>query len=284
MPVVILTDSGSDIPQSLRESLGIELVPLKVIFGSESYEDTVNIHTEAFYEKLESFDGTPTTSQATPLEFAEKYKEIADKYGPDVQIVAVLLSSQLSGTYQSAVIGKSMLEQDLDVTVYDSKTASFVYGLMVVEAARAAKAGQSKEQILELLDRIRQNSRVYFMVETLTYLHKGGRIGKASALVGTLLNIKPILTIDDSGSVAPFDKVRGTKKAIARIMEELKAYAKDEPVKVVIMHGNIPEDAERYMEQCRQEFNIAEEFVMPLGPTIGTHTGPGTLAFVICKV
>jgi DegV family protein with EDD domain len=283
-PIVILTDSASDIDPSLRQSLGIIAVPLKVSFGPETYVDGVTLTSSAFFEKLRQSDVMPTTSQPSPLDFAEAYKLIVEKYGKDVEIIAVMLAGVLSGTYQSALIGKSMLEEELDITVIDSRKASFVHGLICVEAARAAREGKSKQQILDMIDRYLDNVQVYFIVDTLEYLQKGGRIGKASALIGSLLNIKPILTLDPAGYVAPFDKVRGTKKALARVMEALQEYAQGQPVKVAVLHSAVPEEAAEQLEKIKQQFHVVESYLQEIGPVIGTHVGPGLLGIMMIKV
>lgn len=281
--IVILTDSASDIEPSLRQSLGIVSVPLKVSFGDETYDDGVNLSSSQFFEKLKASEGLPTTSQPSPLEFAEAYKRIVEEHGKDVQIIAILLSAALSGTYQSAVIGKSMLEEELDITVIDSRKASFVHGIAAVEAARAVQAGKNKQQVLDLIERMLENTDVYFIVDTLTYLQKGGRIGKAAAVVGSLLNIKPLLTLDSTGTVAPFDKVRGTKKALARVIEALREFAAGQPVKVAVLHGNAWDEATALMEQIKQEFQVTDSYLQEIGPVIGTHTGPGLLGCVFVK-
>lgn len=282
-PIVILTDSAADIDASLRQSLGIEMVPLKVLFGTESYLDSVTIGTGEFYQRLKQSSVLPTTSQPSPAEFAETYQKIVATYGKDVQIIGIFLSAALSGTYQAALIGQSMLEEPVDMTLIDSKKASFVYGYVVVEAARAVQQGKNKQQVLDLIEQLLHDVRVYFMVDTLEYLQKGGRIGKASALVGSLLNIKPILTLDPSGVVAPIERVRGSKKAVARIIEMLKEYAQTEPVKVAVVHADVPDTAQTLLEQISSEVQVTESFLAEIGPVIGTHAGPGTIGFMIVK-
>lgn len=282
-PIVILTDSAADIAPSLRQSLGIEMVPLKVLFGTDSYLDGVTIGPGEFYQRLKQSPVLPTTSQPSPVEFAETYQKIVATYGADVQIIGIFLSSALSGTYQSAVIGKTMLEKPVDITLIDSKKASFVHGYVVVEAARAVQQGKNKQQVLDLIERLLHELHVYFMVDTLEYLQKGGRIGKASALVGSLLNIKPILTLDPTGVVAPFERVRGSKKAVARIIALLKEYAQADPVKVAVVHADVPDAAQALLEQISSEVQVTESFLAEIGPVIGTHAGPGTIGCLIVK-
>lgn len=283
MPIVILTDSASDIEASVRQSLGIVSVPLKVMFGSETYLDGVTISSGEFFDKLKQSSALPTTSQPSPIEFAEAYKGIVEQHGKDVQIIVIMLSAALSGTYQSAMIAKTMMEDEVDITVIDSRKASFVHGLICVEAARAAQEGKSKQQILDMIDRYLDEVQVYFIVDTLEFLQKGGRIGRASAVIGSLLNIKPILMLDPAGYVSAFDKVRGTKKALSRVLEALQEYAQGQRVKVAVLHSSVPEQAAEMLARIKQEFSVSESYIQEIGPVIGTHTGPGLLGFVMVK-
>ncbi|UQZ87261.1 DegV domain-containing protein [Paenibacillus konkukensis] len=195
--------------------MNIELIPLKVHFGVETYKDSVDMGPEAFFEKLAASASLPTTSQPSPVEFVEAYKRAG---ASGASVISIHLSSRMSGTYQSALLAKSMLEEDgCDLSVVDSRTASYGIGMLVVCAAEAAREGRSKEEILEMIDTIRRQTKIYFLVDTLEYLQKGGRIGKAAALLGSLLNIKPILSISEEGEVFPVDKVRGQKKAMGAV-------------------------------------------------------------------
>ncbi|CAM3255504.1 MULTISPECIES: DegV family protein [Brevibacillus] len=283
MSIVILTDSASDIEASVRQSLGIVSVPLKVMFGSETFLDGVTISSTEFFDKLKQSDALPTTSQPSPIDFAEAYKGIIDQHGKDVQIIVITLSAALSGTYQSAMIAKTMMEDEVDITVIDSRKAAFVHGMICVEAAKAAEAGKNKQQILDMIDRYLDEVQVYFIVDTLEFLQKGGRIGRASAVIGSLLNIKPILMLDPAGYVSAFDKVRGTKKALNRVLETLQEYAQGQPVKMAVLHGCVPEQATELLERIKQEFQVNESYVLEIGPVIGTHTGPGLLGIMMVK-
>jgi DegV family protein with EDD domain len=283
MPIVILTDSASDIDASVRQSLGIVAVPLKVMFGSETFQDGVTISSTAFFEKLKQSNVLPTTSQPSPLEFAEAYKAIYEQHGKGVQIISILLSGALSGTYQSAVIAKSMLEEEIDITVIDSRKASYVHGMICVEVAKAAQEGKSKQQILDMIDRYLDEVQVYFIVDTLEFLQKGGRIGRASAVIGSLLNIKPILTLDPAGYVTAFDKVRGTKKALNRTIDALQEYASGKPVKIAVLHSTVPDQAGEVLQRIKDEFDVVDSHLEEVGPVIGTHTGPGLLGIVMVK-
>jgi DegV family protein with EDD domain len=273
----IVTDSTADIPLSLREELGIEMVPLKIHFGSETYLDAVTLQSEQFYEKLTAASALPTTSQPSPLEFFEVYKKLAEE-DPDVEIISIHLSSALSGTYQSAVLAGSMLEEQAKIHIVDSLSASYGIGALVVAAATAAREGKSVAEILEIIRVLRANYHIYFLVSTLEFLQKGGRVGKASAIFGSLLNIKPILSIDPDGEVVAVEKVRGQKKAMARIVELLAADLSGRPIHLNVAHSISPEAAEQLRELIEQQFEVRSMAYIALGPVIGTHAGPGTVA------
>ncbi|NIK75708.1 DegV family protein with EDD domain [Paenibacillus castaneae] len=281
--VRIVTDSTADIPAEIRERLGISMVPLKVLFGEETYLDAVTIESKQFYEKLAESSSLPTTSQPSPLEFSEVYERLLSE-DADAPIISIHLSAVLSGTYQSAVIAHSMLEQESDITIINSKSASYGFGLRVIKAAEMAEAGESKERIIEEMERLAQNMELYFLVDTLDFLQKGGRIGKASALIGSILNIKPILSLDSEGVVLAVDKVRGSKKAMARIIAMLKQTYGDDPVGVTFAYTDRKETAEELHELVKSEFNVKTVGWTTIGAVIGTHTGPGTSAVFMYRM
>lgn len=279
----IVTDSTADIPLSVRQALRIEMVPLSIQFGRETYLDAVTLQSEQFYEKLVASPVFPTTSQPPPAEFLEVYERLAGE--SDAEVISIHLSSALSGTYQSAVFAASMLENQAKIHVVDSKSASYGIGALVVAAAEAARDGQSAEQILQLIQTLRNNFYIYFLVDTLTYLHKGGRIGKASALFGSMLNIKPILSIDAEGEVTAIDKVRGSKKALSRILELLEADLSGKPIRrLYIAHANNGEGAEQLREVITERMDVQSVDYITLGPVIGAHAGPGTVAAFVSTV
>jgi DegV family protein with EDD domain len=277
--VVLVTDSTADIPLDVREALGISMVPLKVIFGDETFLDSITLQPTQFYEKLISYSGLATTSQPSPADFYEVYKKLTDQ---GHSVISIQVSGAMSGTYQSATIAKSMFDEDVDVTVIDSKSASYGYGTLVVAAAEMAQAGASKEEIIAEVHRLRRELRLYFLVDTLEYLQKGGRIGKASAVLGALLNIKPILSINDEGLVFPLDKVRGQKRAITRIAEMLEADFKNNPVNltVAITPGYVT-GVNEISELLRKQLNVRRYQETEIGPVVGAHVGPGTIGLFV---
>ncbi|MFB9330551.1 DegV family protein [Paenibacillus aurantiacus] len=281
--VRIVTDSTSDIPAEMREQLGIELVPLKVIFGEETYLDGITLSPEQFYEKLQRAQALPTTSQPSPIEFMETYERILNE-DPEASIISIHLSAKFSGTFQSAMIGQSMLERDADISVYDSKSATYGIGLLVVHAAKLAQAGKSKAEILIEIEQLNQDKKLYFIVDTLEYLQKGGRIGKASAVIGSILNIKPILSIDTEGEVTAIDKVRGQKKAVARILEMVERDFGRDPVELTIAWTNVKDLAVELGRLVQEKLDVRTVHYTWIGPVIGAHVGPGAAAIFINRV
>ena len=281
--VRIVTDSTSDIPAEVRERLGITMVPLKVLFGEETYSDAVTITPEQFYERLKASPVLPTTSQPSPADFLEVFERLIAE-DPEGPILSFHLASVLSGSYQSGTIAASMLDGAGDVTVIDSKSASCGSGVQVVRAAELAQAGESKERILEEIERVRNNTEIYFLVDSLDHLQKGGRIGKASAMIGSILNIKPILSLDSEGGVHSVDKVRGSKKAMTRIAELLKSELGDTPVKLVVAMTDDKALADELGNRVKEALNVQELKNATVGSVIGTHTGPGTCAVFVHRV
>ncbi|SER62305.1 DegV family protein [Salipaludibacillus aurantiacus] len=281
--VKIVTDSTADIPEDLQKELDITVVPLKVHFGEETYEDGVNLTADQFYIKLAETEAIPTTSQPTPHQFETEYRQLFEKMDkPD--IISIHLSSKLSGTFQSAYIASQTLGDEVPVTVVDSKRASYAIGIIVVEVAALAKEGASKEECLERVNELLEDTSVFFMVDTLEYLEKNGRIGKASAVLGSLLKIKPILSLTKEGEVYPFEKVRGQKKAVNRIIQEFQdLYGRDD-LHVGISHAQSESEAETLMNQMHEHFSIKKETITSIGPVIGTHVGPGTVSVSVTRL
>lgn len=282
MNPIIVTDSTSDIPEELIERLGIVVVPLKVMFGDQALLDGVDIKAAEFYQRLVAADKLPTTSQPSPIEFTEAYQRVLEQH-PGAPIVSIHISTGMSGTFQSATLGKSMLEnEDADITLIDSRSASYGFGLMVVRAAEMAQSGASPQDIQAEAERLRSARSLYFLVDTLEYLQKGGRIGRAAAVLGTLLNIKPILSIDKEGVIYAVEKVRGRKKALVRVVElfkqELGSAGK---VDVAVGHTVKPESADEILELLRQHFEVGNVVYSHIGSVVGTHVGPGCNAIYI---
>ncbi len=276
--VHVVTDSGSDLPKEVQKTYGISVVPLSIQFGDDIYKDGVELEVERFYEMLTTGSVLPSTCQPSPADFVDMYERIAE---PGDSIISVHLSSQLSGTYQSAVLASSMVE-GIDITVVDTKSASMGIGLVAVAAAEALQNGASKEEAVAAAEKTAEELGVYFVVDTLEYLQKNGRIGRAQALMGTLLNIKPILTLDD-GVVTPFDKVRGRAKALNKIkttVEQYKEQYQGRRLRLALTHSNCEAEARKLASALQEMGDVEEPIVSFIGPTIGVHVGPGTVALL----
>lgn len=282
--VRIVTDSTADIPLELREKYGIKMVSLKVLFGEETYLDAVDLTPDQFFSKLKASPVLPKTSQPSPAEFHEVYEALLQE-DPEAPIISLHIASVLSGTYQSATIAKSMLEEaGENVHIIDSQSASSGHGMLVVLAARLAQEGATVDQILAAVEERRKHSEVFFLVDTLEYLQKGGRIGKAAALIGSVLNIKPILSLEPNGTVTSVDKARGTKKAMAKIVELLKASYGDAEVGLIVAKTDDEAATQELENRVKAELNVKELHHSSVGAVIGTYTGPGTSAVFLYKI
>jgi len=272
--VKVITDSTSDIPLNVLDQHDIGLVPLNVHFGDEVYKDQVELTAEQFMDKLVKSKVHPRTSQPSPGEFVEMYRPFVEK---GMDIVSMHLSSSLSGTYQSASIAKESFP-NARIEVVDTRLASMAAGLCVIEAARLAQQGADIDEVMHVIRDKCATCHVYFAVDTLDYLHRNGRIGKAAHLMGSLLNMKPILTLQD-GVVISHDKVRGQKRATNRLLEIMsEKVPQDAPVKVTIMHSASLQAAESLSAEIASRLKVVEATLAPLGAVIATHVGPGTLA------
>ena len=272
MAVKIVTDSTSDMPTDLAESLGITIVPLNVHFGTDMFKDGVDITADEFYERLVTNDDLPRTSQPSPGEFIEVY----DRLGEDADgIVSVHISSKLSGTYNSAVQAKAEASAECPIEVVDSNQASMGIGMIAIAAARAASQGADVDEVAAVARRAIDHSQCFAIFDTLEYLQKGGRIGKARALVGSILKIKPMIIIRD-GEVHELGKSRTMPKGIAKIEDIVRGFAPLESLSV--LHSTTPKAASQIADDL-QALLPADRvpFVTRFGPVIGTYTGPGAL-------
>ncbi len=272
-PVKIVTDSTSDLPEDLVKKHGIKIVPLNVHFGEEVFQDGVDLWPEEFYLKLRASSALPRTSQPSPGLFAEAYRQLA---ADGSAIVSIHISAKLSGTLQSAQLAKEMLP-DLDITVIDSGTVCTPLGMVAIAAAEAANGGADRDAVIAATRQAMKDTGVYFVVDTLEYLQMNGRIGRATAMVGTLLSVKPLLTIDE-GEVTPVEKIRGKTRAIDRIFELIRQKVGGRRVRMAIMTTAEAEEAKNLAARARQELPCQDVIVSDIGAVIGSHVGPGTVA------
>jgi DegV family protein with EDD domain len=275
--VKIVTDVEAGLAPELMERFGIKTIPLWVHFGEESYQEGVNLTREDFYERLTSSSEFPKTSQASVGQFMELYRSIVEA---GHEIVSIHISSKLSGTYQSASeASKQLPEAKIDVV--DSLQASLAESILVWRAAEWAEVGLNREEIVARLQPMIKHTRLLFMVDTLEYLRRGGRIGGAAALLGTLLQVKPILTLTD-GVIDTCDKARTRKRALARLKDlVLEAAGENTGVDLCVVHVQCLEAAETLAEKLSAELKPRRLFIDLMGPGIGAHVGPGTIGVAI---
>lgn len=280
MAIRFFVDSGSDLPAKLAAALGIVVVPLSIHFGDLVYRDGVDLTPTEFFRLLRSSSTAPNTSQPSPGEFLAAYEQHSE---PGDTILSFHLSSEMSGTYQSAVLAARELA-DRAVHVVDTRLASLGIALPAILGARWAADGATVEEILTKTQALLSNVSVYFVVDTLEYLERHGRIGRAQALLGSLLRVKPVLTIED-GVVAPADRVRGRKKALARLLELAFAdLVEGEKYAGIVVDAEEPVAAAELTDQVTARIPGIEVFRAQLGATIGTHAGPGTLGLFLIRL
>jgi DegV family protein with EDD domain len=271
--VRFVCDSTADLDPDYYRRHGIVVVPLKVNFGEESLVDGVDIDAPTFYARMRATDRNPTTSQPTPAEFEAAFRAA----GADgATVVCTTLSAEMSGTYGAAVQGREAVP-DLDVRIIDTRSVSIGHGIILEEAVAAAEAGADADTVVALIRDLVRRQRVLFTVSTLEYLRRGGRIGGAAALVGSVLSIKPVLQLVD-GRIEPYDRVRTYHRALERIADEVAAAVGEagRRARVAIGHADRPEEArmlaERLAPHCEQPPRVGL-----IGPIVGCHGGPGTV-------
>lgn len=268
--VAIVTDSTADLPAQLVKARGITIVPLTLNFEGRSLLDGVDIRPSEFYRKLPNATTHPTTSQPSAGRFAETYAQLLADHA---DVVSIHISEKLSGTYASAVQGAQMTDPKR-VHVIDSQLVSMSLGLVTLAATEMAARGASAEAVTEKVTGMRELVQTYFSVATLEFLRRGGRIGRASALLGSVLQVKPVLCIRD-GLVTPLERVRTFDRALNRIVELTREVDRGKGLCVIVGHGDAEADAERVARELEP---VAETLmIQPLGPVVGAHAGPGVV-------
>lgn len=276
----ILTDSTADLSESDIRQLGVRVVPLLVNFGDEHFRDGIDLTPDEFYEKLAAADKLPTTSQPSPEVFLQEFEQARDA-GDDV--VCVLLSSALSGTFQSAQIAKDEAAYDR-IFLVDSKNATLGEQLLVRRAVQRLREGFTAEEIAADLEQAREDVHLFALVDTLKYLHKGGRLPTAVALAGGLLGIKPVVGLVD-GKLVMADKARGLPGAYVAIFKQIAGVGGiDEQWPVLVGYTGKKTGVEPFMRYVTQNLHLQKPLLRAIGPVIGTHAGPGAagIAFFAC--
>jgi len=275
--IAVLTDSTAYLPAGLVEQYCIHVIPAIILWGSQRLLDGVDITPTEFHRRLREDPIHPTTTQPNPDEFLSIYEQLAIEHDA---IVAPLISSEMSGTVNSAKTAASDFDR-VPVRVVDTRLTSMGLGFSALAAARAASRGKSLEEVEEAARIAASRSKVLFVVDTLEYLHRGGRIGGASRLLGTVLSIKPILHLNE-GRVDALENVRTKKKAISRMLDLAAQYYVDRTVRAAVIHANAPEEAMALMSQVDRRLECLDLYVTDLSPAISNHTGPGTLGLALC--
>ncbi len=277
MTVKIITDSTSDITSDLAQKLGITVVPLTVSFGHESFLDRVEISTDEFYRRLAQENIFPTTTQPAPGIFADVYNELAKETD---EILVIVISSKLSGTYQSATNAKNIVTKKCRIEVIDSQKVAMGFGLLVITAAQAAQDGASLDEVMDMVNKKIPGSHSVFYFETLKYLAKGGRIGKAQGLLGSMLSIKPILTVKD-GEITPLTRVRSKAAGMEYIHNFVAGFPHID--KLAVEHCTTPDDADKLVECLSPLFSKENIYRSTISPVLGTYAGPDALAVSILE-
>ena len=279
MAIRIITDSTSDISKEQAKELGLTIVPLKVIFGEQEFRDGIEITIDGFYKKLVETEKLPTTSQPSPDDFLDHFNQ-AKEAGDSV--IAILISGKLSGTVQSALIAKDMTNYS-DIHVIDSLNTITGLRILVEEAVKLAKQGKGVQQIVDEIEQLKDRIVLLGMVDTLEYLHKGGRLSKSSAILGSLLQFKPIITLKD-GVIGLVGKERGTNKGMAKMLESVQEFGAID-MNYPVNFGYTAEDSKCQMlkEKADNMFQIKNSQVHAVGCVVGTHVGPGACIMTYIK-
>ncbi len=277
MAVKIITDSLSDITSDIAQGLGITVVPLTVSFGKESFLDRVTMTTDEFYHKLVHDPTWPTTTQPPPGDFLNVYNKLAEETD---EILVITLSSKLSGTYESALNAKSLVEKECRIEVIDSLTVAMGLGLIVIAVAKAAQAGANLDKVADLVHRAIPRSHLIAYFDTLKYLAKGGRIGKAQGLLGAMLSIKPILTVKD-GEMSPLTRLRSKVAGMDYLCNFVAGFPHIE--ELAVEHATTPDDADRLVERLNSLFPKERIYRSTISPVVGTYAGPGAMAVSVLE-
>jgi DegV family protein with EDD domain len=272
--IKIVTDSSAHLPLEQRQKHDICVVPLKAIFGNKEYRDEIDLSNEQFYEMLPNAKDHPTTSQPSAGDFIQVYRPLIDA---GKEIVSVHLPSKLSGTYASACAAKAELETTLKkgvpLSIVDTPWLSMALGMLCIAAAEAAEAGKSRDEVVAIVNALIPKLNLIFVLDTLEYLRRGGRIGGARAFLGSMLNVKPMLQIEN-GLVEPLEQPRSRAKALKRLLQVMEERTDHKPVHVSVLHAMAPEDAAALAKEVQSRFQCKEFYMTEIGPVIGVHSGP----------
>jgi DegV family protein with EDD domain len=275
--VKVVTDSCSDITPQLAQELGITVVPLYVQFGNETYRDNVDLSTEEFYHKLKTSRIHPTTSTSTPADFARIFTKLAEE---TKEILTITLSEKFSGTYTAALQGKATVKKDCRIEVIDSKVGAGAQMLLVISAAKMAQSGADLDQIADRVRRAIPRVHIRMSFDTLEYLRRGGRIGKAQAFLGSLLKVNPIVGIKD-GATFPIARSRNRAQAMDFLVNFVRGFSRIEAV--AIEDATTPDDLQALAERLKDVVPPERIHRSKVSPVVGTHVGPHVLAVAVLE-
>lgn len=277
--IALVTDSSCDLDPKIVKDNNIEVIPLRIIYGDKEYRDGVDITSDKVYRRLH--EEIPKTSMPSPGDVLDKFKEL--KENGYTHILAITLSSGLSGTYEMfKLISKEI--DDIVIDVIDSKTLSMVLGFIVMQAAKLIKENISYKEIVDKINIIKTKAKGYYVLDTLEYLRKGGRIGLVSSTIGTLLNIKPVITTNAEGKYVTLDKVRGKCQAATRMVDHLLHQLETTKLDVAVLQGFAEQEANMLFEKIKNLKNINTIRISSISPALGVHTGTGLLGIAYCPV
>ncbi|HEY8344595.1 MAG TPA: DegV family protein [Bacillota bacterium] len=277
MKVGIVTDSGSDLSRNLAAELGIEIIPFHVNLNNNDYRDGIDITRQEFYTKLVEQKLTPKTSQPALGVFVDTYRRLLQKFDA---LLSIHISGKLSGTFQTAQMAREMIP-GADIRVVDSLSASMGQGGLVLEAYRALQKGFSLDQVVKLLESLRKRVRLFVTLDTLEFLKRGGRVGRVTAFLGSVLRVKPLIRLVN-GEVEPIAKARSRREAISLLLAEFKKEITAETKAIIaVLHTAAEEEALRLKTRIQEDFKQAEILLREAGPALGTHVGPGALALSV---
>ena len=275
--ISFITDSTAYLEKDYVANHPVRVIPLNLHWNEATYKDNVDIAADEFYDRLEKSETLPSTSQPSAGEFLEMYKEAAKDADA---LVVPLISSGISGTVDSALMAAKEFKE-VPVYVIDSKVTSAGLALLVKALVESAQKGSSIDDLLKLAEKIIKDMKLYFVLDTLKYLHKGGRIGGAAAFLGSALDLKPILYLTEDGKIDALEKVRTRKKAVKRLIELAEEKAGGKPAYLGIIHAQVEEEAETLQDELREKLNPSKSGIYVISPVIGTHVGPGALAVAL---
>lgn len=279
--IKIVTDSTCDLPPGYFEEYDIAVVPINIQFGTETYRDGIDIDRKTFYQKIDELGVLPTTSQPSSGQFEEHYRRLAAEGADD--IISLHVTAKLSGTYQSADLTREMVADQVRVHPFDSACGSAGLGFMALEAARLVRAGAGVSAILARMAEIRERMNLVLSVKDLRFAQMSGRVGRLQGSIASLLNVKPIVLLQD-GEIDVVEKVRSQSRAISRLIRMVSEQVGSDPVNLAAIHADAPDEGQALMEQTANYFNRREHFLVNLTTSLVVHFGPGTLGLVAYRV